>query len=368
MDENKLKQNELLEAIREMNRASDPNKLQAVSMSEMYETVYQSQPAVIEDFLYPGLCVLAGDSKIGKSFLVSQIAFHVATGKEFWNKSVSKGTVLYLALEDQYSRIQKRMFKMYGEENTSDLYFSITASTITAHLENQLNDFVRGHPGTNLIIIDTMQKVRGGVTDNYSYSKDYEFISQLKKIADDNSLCLLLVHHTKKMKDDKDPQNDITGTKALMAAADSSMVLVKESRTSLNAILNITGRDQPDTRIKIRKNPETLIWESEEFETDIYKEPPDPLLQNIADTVIRNGGKWSGSATELAALSGADIKPNKLTLKLNINASKLRYDHGIDYKNVHTHNGRFIEFQLVEKRTATVGDDCDDKMPCGVLP
>ena len=39
MDENKSKQDKLLEAIREMNRASDPNKLQAVSMSEMYETV-----------------------------------------------------------------------------------------------------------------------------------------------------------------------------------------------------------------------------------------------------------------------------------------------------------------------------------------
>ncbi len=80
----------------------------------------------------------------------------------------------------------------------------------------------------------------------------------------------------------------------------------------------------------------------------------------------KKSGKCCGSTTKLTAILNANIAPNKLTLKLNINASKLRYDYGIDYKNSHTHNGRFIEFQLIEGAPATVGNDCDDKSPCRV--
>lgn len=361
---NKETTEELLKRIREMDKLYDPNRLPSISMSELYDTVYTNKPAIIESFLYPGLCILAGDSKIGKSFLVSQIAFHIATGKDFWNRPVKQGTVLYLALEDQYSRIQRRMFKMYGEENTDNLHFCISAKSVNNGLENQLTDFINEHNNTNLIVIDTLQKVRGGVSDSYSYSKDYEFISQLKSFADRNGICLILVHHTKKDKDCNDPFNNVNGTNGLMGSADSTMILSKETRTSLNATLNITGRDQADTRIKIRKNPETLIWELNEFETEIYEEPPDPLLQKITDIAIQNGGQWSGTATELTTLLDSNIAPNKLTLKLNINASKLRYDYGIEYQNIHTHDGRRIELKLIKDDSATVGDDCDDKTDC----
>ena len=83
---------------------SDPAYLHTVSMSELYETVYQSRPPVIDGLLYFGTYLFAGAPKVGKSFLMAQLAYHVSTGLSLWGYTVHKGTVLYLALEDDHRR------------------------------------------------------------------------------------------------------------------------------------------------------------------------------------------------------------------------------------------------------------------------
>ena len=57
-------------------------------MTELYQTAYQSRPPIIDGLLYAGAYILAGAPKIGKSFLVAQIAYHVSTGKALWSYEV----------------------------------------------------------------------------------------------------------------------------------------------------------------------------------------------------------------------------------------------------------------------------------------
>ena len=127
-------------------------------MTELYQTPYKSRPPIIDGLLYGGAYILAGAPKIGKSFLVAQIAYHISTGKKLWEYEVHQGTVLYLALEDDYQRIQSRMFMMYGVEDSSNLYFATAANKIGNGLDEQLEFFINEHHDTKLIIIDTMQK------------------------------------------------------------------------------------------------------------------------------------------------------------------------------------------------------------------
>ena len=132
--------------LRQMQRMSDPAYLHTVSMNELYETVYQSRPPVIDGLLYSGAYILAGAPKIGKSFLVAQIAYHVSTGEALWGCEVHPGTVLYLALEDDFQRIQSRMFMMYGVNDTDRLHFATAAGKIGNGLDEQLENFMREHP------------------------------------------------------------------------------------------------------------------------------------------------------------------------------------------------------------------------------
>ena len=78
----------------------EKNRLKTVSMTDLYNQVYTSRPPIINGLLYPGTYILAGAPKLGKSFLMAQLAYHVSTGTEMWGFPVQKGSVLYLALED----------------------------------------------------------------------------------------------------------------------------------------------------------------------------------------------------------------------------------------------------------------------------
>lgn len=109
-------------------------------MRELYNTVYQSKPPLIDGLLYPGTYIFAGAPKLGKSFLMAQLAYHISTGTPLWNFDVKKGTVLYLALEDDYHRLQKRLYRMFGTEVRIICTFLFRQVNLEMDLTNSLQD------------------------------------------------------------------------------------------------------------------------------------------------------------------------------------------------------------------------------------
>lgn len=326
---------------KELLQGLDLSYLKTISMSELYDTVYQSKPPLIDGLLYPGVYIFAGSPKLGKSFLMAQCAYHISTGTPLWNYTARKGTVLYLALEDDYRRLQERLYRMFGMESAENLYFSVSAGQLGKGLDEQLAKFVVEHPDTKLIIIDTLQKVREVGGDNYSYANDYQIITRLKGFADTHGLCLLLVHHTRKQTSD-DKFDMISGTSGLLGAADGAFLLYKEKRTGNAATLEVSGRDQQEQKLYLLRNPETLLWDFQKAETELWRDPPEPLLDEIAECVMKDVSFWEGSATELVALLNADVQVNIITKRLNILAGRLYDEHGIHYKKGRCHEGRKI--------------------------
>ena len=103
-------------------RLSDPSYLHAINMTELFNTVYEDAKPIVENLLYPGVYIFAGNPKIGKSYVMLQIAYQICTGSPLWGQSVRQGTCLYLALEDKYSRLQRRLYQMYDANPTDKLY------------------------------------------------------------------------------------------------------------------------------------------------------------------------------------------------------------------------------------------------------
>ena len=342
------------ELYRKIQRVQDPAYLHTVTFDQLMDSVFQGRPAVIENFLYPGVYILAGAPKIGKSFLVAQIAYHVSVGKELWGYIVHPGTVLYLALEDDERRLQNRMFRMFDVEGTSDLYFATHAKMIGRGLDEQLEGFIGEHRDTRLIIIDTLQKVRETIKDAYSYANDYEVIGRLKTFAGKYGICVLLVHHTRKQ-----PAGDsfemISGTTGLLGCADGALLMQKEKRTSYTATLDVVGRDQPDQRLYLIKDPEHLNWELDHTENELWKQQPDALLNAVAKLVSAESPEWEGSPTELSEILSQDIAANRLTKHLNVNAGRLLEEHRVKYENKTKHAGRRIRLTYVESEPTVPG-------------
>lgn len=104
-------------------------------------------------------------SKIGKSWMLLLLCLKVARGEPFWNYETEKGTVLYLCLEDSFNRIQQRLLS-FTDDAPPNLHFAIMVKSLSEGLREQIELFIAEHPDTNLIVIDTLQKVRdmGGDT------------------------------------------------------------------------------------------------------------------------------------------------------------------------------------------------------------
>ena len=333
-----------LEFQRRLDRINDPAYLHTMTLNELYETTYSSRPPIIGGLLYPGTYLLAGAPKVGKSFLVAQLAFHISTGQPLWGFPVQKSAVLYLALEDDYRRLQDRMFRMFGVESTEHLHFATCAKQVGSGLEEQLEMFLREHPNTRLIIIDTLQKVRELGGEAYSYAGDYEIVGKLKNFADKHGICLLLVHHTRKQPA-ADKFEMISGTTGLLGCADGAFLLQKERGTTMNGTLDVVGRDQGEQKLHLVRDREHLYWNLDHMEAEVCEAPPDPLLEKI-NTIVSS--TWAGSPTDLVDLLGLEQKPNTLSRYLNVNKSRLENEYGIEYQNNRTHGGRIIALSRIQ--------------------
>lgn len=331
--------------LREWEQMQSPDYLHMVGMEELMDQTFPVKEPIIDGLLYKGAYLFAGAPKIGKSFLVLQIAYAVSTGQAIWDYQVHRGAVLYLALEDQYRRLQERMARMFGVDGHGDLMLAVTAKQLGQGLEKQMEYFLRRFPQAQMIVIDTLQKVRETAGDRYSYASDYEIIGQLKTFADYHNICILIVHHTRKQPSE-DSFEMISGTTGLLGCADGAFLLHKEKRTDHRAILDIVGRDQPDQRLRLLRNEENLTWTLEGADCELWKEPPDPLLEQVARLVIPEQPVWQGSGAELLERLGLNTTASSLTRRLNVRAGQLYATYGISYKNIRDRAGSHITLRL----------------------
>lgn len=328
------------------NQMNSMDYLYTVSHSELLDTTFQPRAQIVNDLLCAGTYLFAGAPKVGKSFFMAQLGYHVSSGIPLWEYPVHKGTVLYFALEDTYARLQKRLSRMYGTDCIDGFYFATHAKNLNDGLDGQLKNFMKSHADTKLIIIDTLQKIREVGSEKYSYASDYEIVTKLKKFSDEHNICVLLVHHTRKQTAE-DCFETISGTNGLLGAADGAFIMQKERRTDNKAVLDVVGRDQQDQRLHLVFEREKCIWQLTKTESELWKEPPEPLLEAVAKLVTLESPEWSGSATDLIdGLDGIDIQPNVLSRRLNVNADRLWNEYSIRLETGRAHQGRHIKFTL----------------------
>jgi hypothetical protein len=292
-------------------------KLETMDAETLMTTPMEPLRFIVSGLIPQGLHILAGSPKIGKSWLALWVCLQAAKGEKVWEFETQKCEVLYLCLEDSFARIQSRLFEITDEAPPS-LHFAIMSDAIGNGLEHQIEDFLKERPGTGLIVIDTLQKIRKTVSANVNpYAADYEDINALKQIADKNRLAILLVHHLRKTADN-DPLNMISGTTGIAGGADSSFILQKEKRTENTATLICTGRDIESRELFLGFNRETFLWELlQPIEVEEQKIPDEMIL--LSD-FVKSVSVFTGTATELAeqlkSFSGTEYSPAVLKKKI----------------------------------------------------
>ena len=71
-----------------------------ISAEQLYFKPFKTLPSLVDGIIPKGMTVLAGSSKIGKSWMILQLGMAIAKGEPFLGKQTEKCEVLYYCLDD----------------------------------------------------------------------------------------------------------------------------------------------------------------------------------------------------------------------------------------------------------------------------
>ena len=321
-------------------------KIQLIDAETLYDKPLEHPKMLIDGVLSDGLAIMAGDSKIGKSWMVLWMCLQISKGEPVWGLPTRKTDVVYLALEDREWRVQQRMQDL-TDTPPENLHFGFSCGQLGAELESQIEDVLKDYPSTGLLFMDTLQMVRDHVSAKVNaYAQDYKDLSSLKKIADNHGICIFVVHHTRKERDGGNIFNDMTGSTGIMGVADTGMILRKEDRFGDNATLCVTGRDVEEKKLKMQMCG--VKWEiTEELSADdLRKERIPDFVFKVVDFLFEHR-QFEGTVTELlAAVGNTELKPNVASKYLTRFYSEVFAPMGITYEYRKTAAARMIMLAL----------------------
>jgi AAA domain len=207
-----------------------------------------------------GVTLLAGKPKLGKSWLTLDIAQSVARGTSVLGTTPAAGEVLGLFLEDSERRLQVRLTKLQvnsGEAWPKNLSLATRWQRIDEGGLADLEIWCQSAQNPRAIIIDTLAKLRPSMASRKTqYELDYDALSGLHQIAHKYQVAIIVVTHTRKA-DAEDVFDTVSGTLGLTGAADSILILSKQSG---KAILHARGRDIEDSETVLKFEPACCRW------------------------------------------------------------------------------------------------------------
>ena len=204
-----------------------------VSAAELQAMEFPPISWVIPRYVAEGATILAGKPKLGKSWLALDMAVAVARGGFLLGDiHCSEGDVFYAALEDNRRRLQGRMRKVVGDVPwPARLVFRTKLKRLTEGGLAEIREWIVSAKRPRLVIIDVLASVRSAKRNQDSpYEADYAALSDLKALADEFSIAILIIHHVRKMEADSDPFDAVSGTTGLTGAADTTLVLKSDRR------------------------------------------------------------------------------------------------------------------------------------------
>ena len=336
--------------------------LDVFSAAELAEQEFPPRRFLVEGLLpREGLFLLAAPAKTGKSWLVLQLASALVRGESFLELPTEQTRVLYLSLEDHRQRLYERA-EQTGGLGSPDLLFCTEAELLGKGFEEALCGVLEQEQGVGLVIIDTLQKIREIDRDGYSYSRDYDVMNRLKAISQRFSLAVLLVHHTNKMEETGDEMNRVSGTTAMTGGVDATWVLRRPDRLQGEALMQVSGRDMEDMRLRLCFDRERLRWKNlgPESEPEAAPDRDRELTRRLKELVREE--PWIGTPDQLreevrGTVPGLPANASALSRWLSRNRDRL-WEQGLGYELRRGHAQRTLALFL--RRDSSDGSDRSD--------
>ena len=251
------------------------------------------------DVLPEGLTILAGKPKLGKSWLALDMALAVAGGGSVLGRECEPGPVLYLALEDNQRRLQRRLNRIEPHLGwPAGLELNTRWPRLDLAGEKNISAWIKNHENARLVIIDTLAIVRPQqrLADS-AHAGDYGALHGLQQIASDTGVAVLVMHHLRKATADN-ALDAVSGSTGLTGAADTTLILTRREGEG-GCILYGRGRDLEQFEAGLEFDKMACRW----------RDLGDPVEAFASDTrqaifaAIREGKHTPGAIAEAAGIT-----------------------------------------------------------------
>ena len=236
---------------------------QGIKADVIANSEYQPIDWLVENIIAPGLTIIAGKSKIGKSWLVLQLSHAIEFGLTFLGRKCAKGDVLHYSLEDGKRRIKSRWEKMCIKPDQTHYQFRDRKPKIpilTMGLEEEIEDWAKNVPNPKMVVIDVYVKVKKTIGKNLNaYENDNYNLQDLQTLAIKYNIGIVLVHHTKKGAE-TDVFDEINGSAGIQSNMDSMIVIASSRKSGKNSVFHCIPKDAEQLEFEIAMN-EMMIWE-----------------------------------------------------------------------------------------------------------
>ena len=214
------------------------------------QTPMTKHPWLVEGIIPAcGITLFYGESGIGKSFAVIDLALAVQNGSDWGGRQTEVGEVVYIAAEDA-SGIRDRLSSTMRHRDLPDasgcnliesgIDLSRNSNEVAVLVDELKAELVE--KTIRLVIVDTLQMSMGAADENSS-SDATAIIRNCRKVVDAFGCTVLLVHHS-----GKDGSKKARGSSAFSGAADS---IIQMTGSGPQKVLTITKQKNGPGGLKL---------------------------------------------------------------------------------------------------------------------
>lgn len=179
----------------EEKKHENPLRSRLVSTDELVARAPDYVEWLVPDILTADeLFALGSPPRGGKSLMCMLLARCVASGQNFLDRPVMQGSVIYVNLEDSEAKVRERIEAQEWSEGLPVYWinkFKLNEISYLIELAEEIDDL-------RLIVLDTLSRIRSDETSE-SAAEMSMVLEPLQEFAKNRKVCILLVHHTRKL-------------------------------------------------------------------------------------------------------------------------------------------------------------------------
>ncbi len=231
-----------------------------ITLDQLQTMTFPPVSYLLPKIIPEGLTLLVGKPKIGKSWFTLDLAIAVSGDRYTMGQiKPAQGDVLYLALEDNDRRLQRRATKLlpvFDGTWPARMRLATRWPIIGEGCIEAIEDWCQRVEKPTLVVTDTLQMIRPTI-GKHLYEADCHALRGLQQLGGRwANLSIMVNHHDRKM-GAEDVFDTVAGTRGITGTADTVLVLARQAGATT---LHIDGRDVEKAELAIQFSKATCRW------------------------------------------------------------------------------------------------------------